>query len=69
MVDKTRLLRVVRNPEGNFVLDATGKANGRGAYMCKTADCLAATIKRNAFNNSFKTKVPANVYEELKQWI
>ncbi len=37
--DKRELLRVVRTPEGNFVIDPTGKANGRGAYLCRQASC------------------------------
>jgi len=69
MLDKTTLLRVTRLPEGGFAVDDTGKALGRGAYMCKSADCLAKTLKKSTFNNSFKSKVPQNVYEELSQWI
>lgn len=37
--DKRELIRVVRTPEGNFIIDPTGKANGRGAYLCRQGDC------------------------------
>lgn len=69
MIDKTILLRVVRLSESGFAVDTTGKSAGRGAYMCKNADCLAKTIKKNTFNHSFKVKVPQSIYEELNQWI
>ena len=46
--DKKDLLRVVRTPEGQLVLDATGKKSGRGAYVCRDAQCLKKARKSRA---------------------
>ena len=57
MKPKKELIRVVRCEDGNFVLDATGKKNGRGAYICNSGDCLGKAVKRTgAF---FQTGDPA----------
>ena len=45
MKPKKELIRVVRCEDGNFVLDATGKKNGRGAYICNSGDCLGKAVK------------------------
>jgi len=63
MIDKKQLVRIVRTPEGAFKLDESGKAAGRGAYLCKTADCLAKAAKSKAFERSFKSKVPQEIYD------
>ena len=62
---KKELLRVVRTPEGNFVIDSTGKANGRGAYICKNETCAAETKKRRKLDKSFKTALPAEIYDKI----
>ena len=45
MKSKKELLRILRTPEGQFVIDATGKKNGRGAYLCRNAECFRAAAK------------------------
>ncbi len=67
MKNKKELIRVVRNDSGEFSLDFTGKKPGRGAYVCPDINCFTAAKKSKGFERSFKTKVPANVYEELEQ--
>ena len=62
---KSELLRIVRTPEGNFEIDFTGKANGRGAYICKNEKCAAETQKRRKLDKSFKTALPAEIYEQI----
>lgn len=62
---KTELLRVVRTPEGNFTVDFTGKANGRGAYICKNEICAAETKKRRKLDKSFKVSLPAEIYDKI----
>ena len=62
---KKSLVRIVRSPEGEFAVDATGKMPGRGAYICPKAECLAAAQKSRGLERSFKGKVPAEVYEKL----
>ncbi len=62
---KKGLMRIVKNKEGQIFLDSTGKANGRGAYICKDANCLKKAIKSKALNRAFKIDVCDEVYEHL----
>lgn len=62
---KKGLMRIVKNKEGQIFLDETGKANGRGAYICKSSQCLKKAIKSKALNRAFKIEVPDEVYENL----
>lgn len=62
---KRTLLRVVRSPEGEVRYDRTGKANGRGAYLCADPACIAAAKKRKSLSRALKAEVPESVYEEL----
>ena len=64
---KKDLMRVVRTPEDEFVLDATGKKNGRGAYLCKDAECLKKAIKSKGLERSFKMSIPKEVYVKLEE--
>ena len=51
------LVRVVRTPEGEFALDPTGKAAGRGAYLCPQAHCLETAIRRKSFQRAFRQNI------------
>lgn len=62
---KKGLIRIVKNKEGQIFLDPSGKASGRGAYICKDVECLKKAIKTKALNKSFKIEVPNEVYENL----
>ena len=63
--NKKELIRIVKNKEGEIFIDLTGKANGRGAYICKDSECLKKSIKGKALNRAFKMEVPNEVYEKL----
>ncbi|MGN1201427.1 MAG: RNase P modulator RnpM [Candidatus Caccovivens sp.] len=63
--DKKTLIRIVKNKEGNIFVDKTGKANGRGAYICKSKECFEKLRKSKALNRAFKCNVPEEVYEKL----
>ncbi|MDR0839402.1 MAG: YlxR family protein [Oscillospiraceae bacterium] len=67
MRPKKELLRVVRSPEGEVALDFTGRANGRGAYVCRDAECLKKAIKSRAIARAFGAQIPDEVYETLQQ--
>ena len=67
MFPKKELIRVVKNKEGAISLDFTGRAAGRGAYLCKNADCLAKMIKTKLLARAFETEIPDEVYEKLKE--
>lgn len=66
MKNKKELIRVVRSEAGEYSLDKTGKKQGRGAYICATAECLERSFKQKGLERSFKAAVPAGVYEKLK---
>ena len=67
MKSKKEMMRVLRTPEGEILLDTTGKKNGRGAYICPNADCLGKAIVSKGLERSFKMPVDKSVYEELKR--
>ena len=67
MKPKTELIRVVKSPEGAVSLDMTGKAPGRGAYLCRSPECLKKARKTRRFERSFKMKLPDEVYEKLEE--
>ena len=66
MKNKKELLRIVKNKEGQIFVDLTGKANGRGAYICKNTDCLEKLKKQKILNKAFKMMIEDSVYEEIK---
>ncbi len=65
MFDKRDMVRVVLTPEGTVQLDLTGKRNGRGAYLCRNADCLRVAKKRKALDRALKVAVSDALYDEL----
>ena len=67
MKDKRELIRVIRTKESEISIDATGKKNGRGAYMCCSSECLKKAIKTRGLERSFKTSIPQDVYIELEK--
>jgi len=67
MKNKKDMLRVLKTPEGPIVLDATGKKNGRGAYLCKTKGCLIQARKSKGLERSFKMSIPNDVYDDLEK--
>ncbi len=67
MKEKKELIRVVKTTEGELVLDDTGKKNGRGAYLCRSASCLAKARKTKAIERSLGVSVSDEVYEELEK--
>ena len=64
---KRELVRIVRSPEGEVSLDRTGKANGRGAYLCRSADCLRSAVKSKALSRAFGTAIPEDVLSRLEK--
>lgn len=66
MKNKKDLLRIVKNKEGKIFVDETGKANGRGAYICKDTACLEKLKKQKVLNKAFKMMIEDSVYEEIK---
>lgn len=65
--NKKELIRVVRDNEGNVSIDATGKKNGRGAYICPNEECLNKAIKNNGLERTLQTSGLQDVYQQLKK--
>ena len=68
-VPKQELIRVVRTPENEVVVDLTGKANGRGAYLKKDLEVFAKAQKSKVLNRILEVEVKDEVFEELKKII
>ena len=66
MKPKKELVRIVRSPEGEIHLDATGKMNGRGAYICPDLQCLQKARKGRRLEKAFECSVPAEIYDRLE---
>jgi len=58
-------MRVVRTPAGDIVLDESGRAAGRGAYVCRSADCLDKAITKGALSRALKTPLPDDLHTAL----
>lgn len=67
LLPKKELLRVVRTPEGDLQIDLTGKANGHGAYLKKSAEAVDAAKKNKALAKALGTEIPDTLWQELKK--
>ncbi len=67
MKSKKEMIRVIRTPEGEICIDATGRKNGRGAYICHNMDCLKKAEKNHGIERSLKMQIPEDVYSRLEE--
>lgn len=67
MKSKKEMLRVLKTAENEVILDAAGKLNGRGAYLCKNEECLKKAIKHKGIERSLKMNIDKTVYEKLEK--
>ena len=67
MKAKNELIRVIKTPEDEVVLDTTGRKNGRGAYICQEPECLARARKTKGLERSLKIAIPDEVYDFLEK--
>jgi hypothetical protein len=67
MKEKKELVRIVKSAEGTFALDATGRKNGRGAYICKNPSCLALAKKNKGLERSLKGAIPEEIFDTLSK--
>ena len=63
--DKKELVRVVRSPEGEVSVDLTGRKNGRGAYICRSKECLKKARKQKAISKALNCEITDEVFEQL----
>lgn len=66
MFPKRELIRVVRAPSGEVSIDLVGKAQGRGAYLCKSADCLKKAQKSGKIARALEVNIPDEVYAQME---
>lgn len=64
---KNELIRIIKTPEGQVILDSTGRKNGRGAYICPNPDCLGKARKSRGLERSLSIAIPDEVYGELEK--
>ncbi|MFZ5352035.1 MAG: RNase P modulator RnpM [Bacillota bacterium] len=69
MKPKKELIRVVRSPEGKVSVDKTGKANGRGCYICPNLKCLESASKSKRIQAALEVPVENDLYENLREQI
>ena len=67
MKPKKELVRVVKSHEGEVFLDLTGKKPGRGAYVCRSAECLKAARKARRLERAFSCRIPDTVYDRMEE--
>ncbi|MEA4895703.1 MAG: YlxR family protein [Oscillospiraceae bacterium] len=67
MKPKRELIRVVKSPENVISLDFKGKAQGRGAYVCRSQECLKKAIKSKALERSLEVSIPDEIYSQLRE--
>lgn len=65
---KRELIRIVRSPEGNISVDESGKAKGRGAYLCAVRACWQRAVKHRILNYALKTELESDSYEQLREY-
>lgn len=64
--NKNELIRIVKNKDGIISIDKTGKASGRGAYICDSVECLEKAIKTKRLSKVFETAISNEIYENLR---
>lgn len=64
---KKELMRIVKNKDGEFFLDRTGKLNGRGAYLCDSKACVDKVINKNLLKVAFGVEIPSEVYAKISE--
>ena len=67
MKPKRKIIRVIRTSEDEILIDATGKKNGRGAYICPNRECLEKAVKNKGLERSLKISVPQEIYEDFER--
>ncbi|WP_024867458.1 RNase P modulator RnpM [Butyrivibrio sp. FCS014] len=67
MKEKKELIRIIKTPEGEILVDTTGKANGRGAYICSNAECFRKAVRNKALRDPLNLQFPPMCLSVLKK--
>lgn len=65
--EKRRFVRIVRTPEGHVEVDPSGKANGRGAYLCAQPECFNVARSRRRLDAALKVNLHDDDYDRLRR--
>ncbi len=65
MAPRDRLIRIARTPDGEVVLDEDHRQPGRGAYVCRTPECVKQAAKRGAIQRALRRPIPAELSERV----
>lgn len=65
MKAKQELIRIVKTPDNDIVIDLTGKKSGRGAYLCQSKECVEEAQKNRSLERALKHAIDKNIYEQL----
>ena len=69
MKEKRQLMRIVKSPENVISFDRVGKAPGRGAYVCRSQECLTKAVKQKQLERALEMKIEDAVYQQLMEEI
>jgi len=69
MFPKKSLVRIVRTPENEIVIDPTGKKSGRGAYLCAKLEYIDLAQKKKALDRALKVQVSPEIYDQLREYV
>ena len=69
MKNKKDLIRILKTDTEGIIIDVTGKKNGRGAYICRSGECLEKAIRNHGIERSLKTGILPEIYDSLKKEI
>lgn len=67
MKNKKEMIRILKTESGEITLDATGRKNGRGAYLCPDMECFRKAVKTRGIEHSFRMPVSQDVYAALEK--
>ncbi len=67
MKPKKEMLRIVKNAQNDIFIDRKGKAEGRGAYICDSEQCVKDCIKKKILNKVFEYDVPQEIYQSVRE--
>jgi predicted RNA-binding protein YlxR (DUF448 family) len=67
MLPKRSLIRLVKPPEGDVAIDTRGDKDGRGAYLCRSIECVRKARKAKRLEKVFRRKIPGEIYDEAEQ--
>ena len=63
---KRELIRLVRDPEGEVIIDIRHRADGRGTYICRSEECIELARKKRGIDRALKVRTPDDLYDRLK---